>query len=542
MKLIKKIVYFRTVLKKGSLHDNQEDKEVIENKGLLKEALVLYEELLSHLENNSFFDLFNLAESRLPEVDDKSWYMDHIQKPLRKLILKSKLVELESPDLDKKAIKDVWFPKKLYSKSIAQQLWQFTYDQFPEDVCKQEHIHHWSSLSWDGWNLLDYSEIIKDVEKSKSIDQLSKALGLDETQTFDWLNSFVKFLIKDESNLHFLDKHNLIPNQNGGLKSMNDRFGQSQIYIDEIKDEDLVEVLKLLGEDWKETLIHTKVGFGRFHVRKKEHLANQITKILKASPNQNEEYIKAIGLLSEWFDNNQEEGKKLFSELYRKRAELFMNTIHDKEGLYQIMKSGTDLSKLAKVANTLERNPNMMEDLGDLLHEFKADSISKLREILNAAQSSSNSSPRVELTQEILASLGVTSADELEEALKDKDIAGLFTHTSKPNFEMFLYAQSLIGRAKKNVIQHLCSLDAYDCNEMEELANTVIGGVKKNGNLVDIVIRPSDNGEVIVYYPSEKAVLDYGNAELWIDDGIVEPQHLTLGKILKTTGINRIPI
>jgi len=60
--------------------------------------------------------------------------------------------------------------------------------------------------------------------------------------------------------------------------------------------------------------------------------------------------------------------------------------------------------------------------------------------------------------------------------------------------------------------------------------------------MIHVVVRPSDNGEVIVYYPSEKDALDYVNAELWIDNGIESPSHLTLGKILKKTGINKIPV
>ena len=47
---------------------------------------------------------------------------------------------------------------------------------------------------------------------------------------------------------------------------------------------------------------------------------------------------------------------------------------------------------------------------------------------------------------------------------------------------------------------------------------------------------------MIVYYTSEKDTLDNPNAELWIDNGVNEPRHLTLGKIIKTTGINRIRV
>jgi hypothetical protein len=59
---------------------------------------------------------------------------------------------------------------------------------------------------------------------------------------------------------------------------------------------------------------------------------------------------------------------------------------------------------------------------------------------------------------------------------------------------------------------------------------------------VEVVVRSSDNRAVIVYYTSEKDTVDNPNAELWIDNGVDEPRHLTLGKIIKTTGINRIRV
>jgi hypothetical protein len=146
-----------------------------------------------------------------------------------------------------------------------------------------------------------------------------------------------------------------------------------------------------------------------------------------------------------------------------------------------------------------------------------------------------------EITQDVLVSLGVTTIEELEDALKDKDLSDMY-HSATPNADMFLYVQKLISRAKENIISHLKTLPDYDCTELEELATTVIGGIKREGLSIHIVVRPSDNGQVIVYYNSEKDTLDYANAELWIDNGRDEPRHLTLGKILKKTGINKIPV
>ncbi len=83
-------------------------------------------------------------------------------------------------------------------------------------------------------------------------------------------------------------------------------------------------------------------------------------------------------------------------------------------------------------------------------------------------------------------------------------------------------------------------MDEYDCNETEEIAPTVIGGIKKNNIEIYIVIRPSDNGIVIIYYNSEKDILEEDGAELWIDNGLSIPMHLTLGRVIKRIGINKI--
>lgn len=301
----------------------------------------------------------------------------------------------------------------------------------------------------------------------------------------------------------------------------------------------------MLGEDWKNLLLHSKVGFGKYKIKTLKDIADEISNFLKHSKKQTEDEIQAISLLSEWFEANPKNSKEYFSYYYGQRAELFMNTVSDKESLYKVMRSKADLSQLSKVAKAIEEDPtllqtfNQAEQLSVLLKEYNVTSLDELK---SALENSQRQHIKAEMTQEDLASLGVTSMDELEEALKDKDLKALFSHTSRPNANMFLYAHKLIDRAKQNIINHLKSLPDYDCSDMEELATTVLGGVKKNGVDVHIVVRPSDNGQVIVYYSSEKDTLDYANAELWIDNGKSTPRHLTLGKILKTAGINKIPV
>lgn len=153
-----------------------------------------------------------------------------------------------------------------------------------------------------------------------------------------------------------------------------------------------------------------------------------------------------------------------------------------------------------------------------------------------------NKSGQIDITKEILASLGISTSEELEARLKDSDFSKSFIHFSTPSYEMFQYAKKLIDRAKRNIIAYLDTLEEYDCSDYETLAADTVLGITKNGKEIVIVVRPSDNNEVIIYYPSEFSYLEDAPSELWYENGIDTPQMLTLGKILKVTGINRIPL
>lgn len=525
---------------------DSEDKEVVENQNILEQAVELFSEVLQQLSSNQFFNLYNISESRLPLTNEKyfdeDWYRQSIQKPVRQHILSTKLVELESEPNEKKLISELWFPLKSYNESVQERLWQFTYDLFPMAVCKKAHLTSWCAVSWDGWNKITYAEIVKDLVGQANIEKLSQTLRKNVLDTFDWLNLLCKFLLEEDSNLVHFENSAITPNQNGIFKR------RSELSIDKIKDEELINILELLGDDWKGILLHDNVGFGRYSVKEKKDIAIKITERLQKPAYKNDDFVKAISLLSEWFETNKEIAKELFSELYRKRAELFMNTISDKESLYKVMRSKAGLAQLSQVAQAIEDNPKLLEtvqkveELAKLLDEFNAKDVTELKKLLIQAQNNSNTIIKSEITQDVLISLGVTSVEELEEALKDKELSSRFYHTSTPNVDMFLYVQGLINRTKQNIIAHLESQPDYDCTELEELATTVLGGIRKEGLSIHVVVRPSDNGEVIVYYSSEKDTLDYANAELWIDNGRDMPRHLTLGKILKTTGINKIPV
>lgn len=518
------------------------DPEVKENKKILEEALGLYKDLVEEINCNSFNNIFHIANTRMPSTDesyfDRDWYVKSIQKPLREFLMEQEIVETENGA--GKKLKELWFPSRTYKKEEREGLWQYTFDMFSASVCKRDDLHYWTDLVWDGINKLTFAEIASDIAEKKTIATLSGDLHKDESDTFAWLNEVGQFIMNDEVNLPIFEKHAIIPNQNGNF------LIKSKLHLDEINDPDLVEILQLLGEDWNDILLHEEINFGKFGPKKKSEIALKINEILKNPKARDEDFNRAIILLSEWFDNNHEEGKELFSETYRRRAELFMNTIMDKESLYRVMRSKADLSR---VADAIEANPRLFETIEkaeqvhSLLKEYNVKNLEELRRVLeNKSTISSGNNALLPVTQEILANMGITSLKDWQEAIKDKDLAALYSHKSTPTTDMFVYVQSLIKRAKRNIIAHLKTLDDYNLDNLDDTtAPTILAGILKDEKEISIVARPAYNKEVIIYYGSERDILDYEPSELWVDDG-EKPKMISLGHLLKKAKIVKFPI
>ena len=517
-------------------------REVQENRTLIEQTIPLVQELIADLEQGNFYDLHNIAETSTPninsEVFDSQWFNKAVQATLRRLVLNANIVELEN-STERKAIKDLWFPPKEYLKGVKNNIWKYLFDLHPEYVCKKEHLHFWSDLSWSDWQIENYETLLDNIACFKNISKLSLQLEMSEGDTFDWLNDVCEFILENESNLGMFSKKSIIPNQKGIFRKKDD------LRIDKINDEYLIKILATLGDDWQNILIHPNVSFGSYFSKEKKDIATEITRIL-SNRVQDNDYKTAVILLMEWFDNNSpDDAKTLFAELYRKKADIFMNTMTDKDNLYKIMRSNTDLSQVVKIAEIVNTNPSIVEDttkivfLNNLLTEFGLSNIEDLRNRLQATNT--GLLQKQDITEQFLVGAGITTEEELEAALEDKNLSA-FVRNSTPDFDLLKYVKGIIERAKERIINHLKTLPNYDCSSIEELTPNTLGGIKRDNSEIIIVIRPSDNGFVIVYSNSEKDYLDYedANTELWVDNGIDTPKHLRLGKILKNLGINKV--
>ncbi|GAA5031650.1 hypothetical protein GCM10011506_20280 [Marivirga lumbricoides] len=136
----------------------------------------------------------------------------------------------------------------------------------------------------------------------------------------------------------------------------------------------------------------------------------------------------------------------------------------------------------------------------------------------------------------------VRTFSDVASAIDQGNIPPEFFHLSKPDYERLKWIETLIPRAVANVMDYLKTLSEYDCANSYHIAPSIIRGITKNGNEITVVARPSDGNKVLLYYTSEFNVLQYVDAELWGEDGINPPIKITLGQLLRETGINRIPI
>lgn len=420
------------------------------------------------------------------------------------------------------------FPvKNIPQKRLS--IFEFSKKVYPDDFSEKRLITNYDDKIWEESDKKSTYYIVSSIADYKNVETAYQGLGFEEQQSFMvWLNEFVSFLVKESfaNNLN-REKNPILPNQNGYFCVKDDLFLDAGDIDEELKD-----ISNELGRDFRKELLDASIYLilPENRVYNIESVAKEISSLIKPiirHVDKRKEFKNTLRKFYLWMDENKSKASTYFSDLYETKF-LFL----EDDDISSNIKKATELDKIMK-----EYNIENMDELRVHLSKLQADTPPE--------EARDSESEKVFITKEILASLGISSQDEFDEAFKDPAISSRFFHTSTPSIEMYDYVQGLIQRAKTNIITHLQQHDDYDCKDLEDDTTdtgTIIVGIKKKNIPIQIVARPSDNSEVIFYYSSEKDTLDNDDSELWVDNGITAPHILTLGRILKSTGINRIPI
>lgn len=420
------------------------------------------------------------------------------------------------------------FPvKNIPQKRLS--IFEFSQKVYPDDFSEKRLITNYDDKIWEESDKKSIFYIVSTIADYKNVETAYQGLSFDGQQSFmQWLNDFVSFLVKENfANNLSREKNPILPNQNGSFCVKDDLFLDAGDIDEELKD-----ISDELGYDFREELLDTSIYLvlPENRVYNIESVAKEISSLIKPiirNVDKRKEFKDTLKKFYLWMDENKIKASTYFSDLYETKF-LFL----EDDDISSNMKKAIELDKIMEEYN--------IENLNELRTQ-----LSKLQTDTTAEEARDSESEKIFITKEILASLGISSQEEFEEAFKDPAISSRFFHTSTPSIEMYDYVQGLIQRARKNIIAHLQQHDDYDCEDLEDDTTdtgTIIVGIKKKNIPIQIVARPSDNSEVIFYYSSEKDTLDNDDSELWVDNGIIAPHILTLGRILKSTGINRIPI
>jgi len=362
----------------------------------------------------------------------------------------------------------------------------------------------WAEVSPDNRYSLDM--LIKKLLEDSHISHLSRSFS-DIQELLVWLNNLYElWILSLEGEQSRFKSDGIVPNQNGKF------VNASKIYIDNGIDEELKEILCLLGTDIKAQLLHSqivKLNDIDIPVLDNDYVAKEISDYVRkqlssesANATKRTDEIQIIyNRLTDWFMKNQDIAKSLFNDIYEKQHQL--SSIE--ENIRRFSLATTIEEDMRKHNMDLEQLRALIERGGELLR----------------------------LSEEGKLSLA-------------PEVQKLFHHIiTKSQYSAERY-QSLKNRSIKNIYKYLSSNHQYslDATLEEWIQNRyseTVFQAEKNGKHILIIIRPSDDNKIIFYEEPELEALDNTNCELWTDNGRVVKM-VTLGDILKTTGITEIPL
>jgi hypothetical protein len=494
----------------SNLFDVERDRNAIRdsnqlNNELIQVAVSLYKELIDYCSKSAMtrneFNICILKKSTSSIIQNNSY------KEIKEYINKSAIIPIHNHMEGSKrlAFKNSDGQVVIGIPSTEEKIHQ---DLFWDVLSNLKTFPIPTKNTYKGWDAVfegnvRFSWINDTYLKDSNIDKLVAFLK-DTTLFLDWLNAFYALWIKDEG-LEKVVESVFIPNQNNNFVKFD------KIYSDKNIDDELKHILTLLGGNIKGQLLHQEINsfenYFKEHPKKiknNEICSDQIeSKVSEILGNETVDRIereestqRVFNRLTNWFLSNPEKSKEWFENLYPKRM---------------MLSSPEENLRRYKIAEKIEENNIKYEELDEIINNRD-----KIMEIITNSE------------------------------LSKEDIIDQLKHVITSSEEMKRYVEKLLHRSTENIFKYLSRLKDYTLPAtleewMNEKYSDTVFPAKYNGNDFRIVIRPSDYQKIIFYYDEELEALDDVNYQLWTDDGEVQ-RMVTLGDLLKTTGISKIPL
>lgn len=474
-----------------------------QNRKLLEEAVSLYKNLIDVCTSNEFTrNEFNICLFEKRQYNELQKYCyDQIYE----YISRSILIPINNPKvsyerksyLDEAGRIQIYIPKtKKEDNSMA--FWKLFSDGGYINNPTEESFLGWKKVFGGNYPL----NMINKSFEDKNITDFNSTL-VNEREACEWLNRFYSLWIDDES-IEEVIKYVFVPTQHKSFEKL------ENVYFDDNIRVDLKEILFELKPIWEKQLLNQCIESFDTHFveiaserKNTEQIAilidDKVNKILVDETSGNLERTKEVQVifnkLNDFFLQEKKLSEKHFPKVFPKRM---------------LVSSTKETLRRMAIAEKVERH-------GINLDEYLSNH-QKIKDILENSD------------------------------LGTEEIRNLLKHVVTSTPEMREYFESLLQRSVKSVYKHLKESKKYlvpeTLNEWKENSySKTIFPVKKEEKELTIVIRPTDNNQIIFYGEEELEVLDSGDYELWTDNGENDGcKVITLGELLKTTGITRIPL
>ena len=356
------------------------------------------------------------------------------------------------------------------------------------------------------------------ISECSTVVGLAEHLDISSEEAAEYLTRFIEFVVQQGwDNLINKVTKPILPNQNGNFTI------KEKIFLDNEMDETLKEIACIAGYNIREELLMKEIYLELPENRQKTNkdIAGYITEFVQDNRNTKEPEIRnAFHKLLLWVKDHQSEAENILPILYANKHYLYDD-------------------------DDIANNIRQAETFTNIMSKYDIDSPEQLEAIIRQGTKGAvvnTALSKEAVTEEVLLQYGIDSQEALDMAFSNSEFASQFIRESRHEISTYEYVKKILERAQKNVLSFLDEQEEYDLSDIQKIADTIFV-VKKNGKQIYVLARPSDGGEVRIYYRTEMDILDYSmDWELWVEDGKKEPQKITFGKIIKLTGLNRIPL
>lgn len=480
------------------------------NKDILKTAGQLYKEVINYASKNNCSNLYNLCYMSKPkDTPLQNEVFNSIQSIYNVLSIvdvqeKTGVARKESLfcNTDGNLTCSIIIPF-MDKVEHSDELWELINILKTQPIPTKESYKHWVTISPNNKVTLEsiYNNLLKEKEMSDFVKWFDNV-----DNVIPWLNKFYSLWIDSSNNQEFLSK-GIVPNQN-------DQFVEvSKLTFDNNIDEELKEILTFFQPNFKAKLLHkgiTALTNIRINSLSNEDVSSKINDhVRKQFSDESNNTIKRtndiqdiFNRLSDWFLKNSDRAKPLFKDIFDKK--------------YQLSTQEETIRRLelaANVESTMNKNNLELAQLDVVIKES-----ARLLQMFEDGE--------------------ITLSEESKK---------LFQHISSKSIYSKQILDDMIKRSIRNVYDYLSKNSLYtiklSLEEWEECHHsTTVFPAIKDDKKINILIRPSDGNKIIFYEDAELEALDDTACELWTDDGAGTVRMVTLGDLIKTTGVTSIPL